>query len=473
MVAFILNNQLVRTDMPTGTPLVDYIRYEKDLMGTKIGCREGDCGACTVLEGDLVNGRVHYKSIVSCLTPLGNVHGKHIVTIEGISMNRLSPIQQSFVKHAATQCGFCTPGFIMSLTGHSLQYDRSSPAKAIASISGNICRCTGYKSIEQAAGEISVLLSGKDLADPIGWLVGHRFLPPYFLDIPARLAELKEQIEPPASDGLMVAGGTDLMVQRAEGIADLQVNSLVNRYELKGISLADGMCCIGAATTFSEFEQSEVVNGIIPGIRDYLKLVSSETIRNMGTIAGNIVNASPIGDLTIMLLALDAVVTISNGYTQREVPLENFYFGYKSIDLRRGAGEYITRVSFPVLSRNAQFSFEKVSKRTHLDIASVNTALLVETDGNVVVGCRLSAGGVSPTPLYLHNTGRFFLGKTLNEDLLMNANLVMQGEISPISDIRGSEEYKRLLLRQLLYAHFFKLFPKRLDASRLLALPSK
>jgi xanthine dehydrogenase small subunit len=471
MVTFILNNQLVRTDMPTGTPLVDYIRYEKDLMGTKIGCREGDCGACTVLEGDLVNGRVHYKSIVSCLTPLGNVNGKHIVTIEGISMNSLSPIQHSFVKHAATQCGFCTPGFIMSLTGHSLQYDRSTPAKAIASISGNICRCTGYKSIEQAAGEISVLLSGKDLIDPIGWLVEHRFLPLYFLDIPARLADLKERVEPPPSDGPMVAGGTDLMVQRADEIADLQVNSLVSRHELKGISIADGMCCIGAATTFSEFEQSEVVNGIIPRIKDYLSYVSSETIRNMGTIAGNIVNASPIGDLTIMLLALDAVVTISNGDAQRQVPLKNFYLGYKSIDLRRETGEYIARVSFPVLSRNALFSFEKVSKRTHLDIASVNTALVVEMVGKVVVSCRLSAGGVNPIPLYLHNTSRFLEGKTLNEDLLTKANLVMQDEIAPISDIRGSEGYKRLLLRQLLYAHFLKLFPSNLDANRLLAVP--
>ena len=126
MITFILNNQLVSSDKPAGTSLLDFIRYEMDLPGTKIGCREGDCGACTVLEGTLNNGKVNYKSIVSCLTPLGNVHGKHIVTIEGINMEHLSPVQKAFVDNAATQCGFCTPGFVMSLTAYCLSKEKST-----------------------------------------------------------------------------------------------------------------------------------------------------------------------------------------------------------------------------------------------------------------------------------------------------------------------------------------------------------
>ncbi|MFO7829999.1 MAG: 2Fe-2S iron-sulfur cluster-binding protein, partial [Bacteroidales bacterium] len=135
MITFILNNKTIQTHQHPGTSLLDFIRYDKHLPGTKIGCREGDCGACTVLEGTLMNGKVNYKSIVSCLTPLGNAQGKHIVTIEGINLKDLSPIQQSIVNHSATQCGFCTPGFIMSLTGHGLSNEKSDDEKTIASVS--------------------------------------------------------------------------------------------------------------------------------------------------------------------------------------------------------------------------------------------------------------------------------------------------------------------------------------------------
>ena len=177
MITFILNNKLIKTENHQGTTLLDFIRYEMNLPGTKIGCREGDCGACTVLEGTIKDDKVKYKSIVSCLTPLGNAHGKHIVTIEGINMKELSPVQNALVDHAGTQCGFCTPGFVMSLTGHSLSEETSDKEKVIASISGNICRCTGYKSIEKAAESISQLLKIKDINDPVKWLVENKHLP--------------------------------------------------------------------------------------------------------------------------------------------------------------------------------------------------------------------------------------------------------------------------------------------------------
>ena len=151
MIRFYLNNQLVETECPSGMVLVDFIREKRSLVGTKIGCREGDCGACTILVGSLINGQLKYKSITSCITPLGNVNGKHVVTVEGINLeDSLSPAQEEMVNQCGTQCGFCTVGFVMSLTGYGLECENPTPEMAISAIDGNICRCTGYKPIERA-----------------------------------------------------------------------------------------------------------------------------------------------------------------------------------------------------------------------------------------------------------------------------------------------------------------------------------
>lgn len=458
MISFILNNQLIKTNEPAGSSLLDFIRYGSNLPGTKVGCREGDCGACTVLEGKLAEGKVNYKSIVSCLTPLGNAQGKHIVTIEGIKMECLSPIQNSFVANAATQCGFCTPGFVMSLTAHSLSKEKSNKKKAIASISGNICRCTGYKSIERAAEDISKLLEDKNINNPVKWLVENKHLPDYFLTIPERLIEIDLTKQNYTPNSVIIAGGTDLMVQKAEELVDSNINFFQDRSDLKGIKVENGKCIIGAATTASEIEQSEAINKTIPELSSYFKLISSESIRNMGTIAGNIVNASPIGDLSIMFLALNAEVLI-DGSNSRAIPLKNLYLGYKKLNINKG--EIVKSIIFNLPTEPILFNFEKVSKRTHLDIASVNSAVQLIMNGENIKDCYLSAGGVSPIPLFLTKTCDFLKGKTLTGDIIHQANEVMQNEISPISDVRGSIEYKRLLLRQLFLAHFIKLFPDR------------
>jgi len=462
MISFILNNQLIKTDKPSGGSLLDFIRYESNLSGTKIGCREGDCGACTVLEGSLTDGIISYKSIVSCLTPLGNAHGKHIVTIEGIKMECLSPIQNSFVENAATQCGFCTPGFIMSLTAHSLTYEKSTKQRAIASVSGNICRCTGYKSIERAAEDISKLLQDKSINNPIEWLIENRYLPDYFINIPNRLSEIIDIQHNEKPNDVIIGGGTDLMVQKAEELVESNINLFQDRKDLKGIRIESGKCIIGAATTASEIEQSKIVQDIIPEISSHFKLISSEPIRNMGTIAGNIVNASPIGDLSIIFLALKAEVNLGS----RILPLKDFFLGYKKLDLHKD--EFVKSVDFTVPTEPIFFNFEKVSKRTHLDIASVNSAIHISMEGDKIKNCSISAGGVSPIPLFLAKTSDFLKGKKISSELIIQANEVMQGEISPIGDVRGSIEYKRLLLRQLLFAHFIKLFPNMVLAGELL-----
>ncbi|MBU8893535.1 MAG: FAD binding domain-containing protein [Bacteroidales bacterium] len=466
MITFILNNKLIQTENHKGTTLLDFIRYEEHLPGTKIGCREGDCGACTVLEGSFENNKVRYKSIVSCLTPLGNAHGKHIVTIEGINMKVLSPVQDAIVEHAGTQCGFCTPGFVMSLTGHGLTQEQSDKEKAIAAISGNICRCTGYKSIEKAAESISELLKVKDINDPVKWLVDNKYLPEYFIGIANRLNKIDVNQE--SSDiKYIIGGGTDLMVQKPEEIAETDISLFYHQNDLKGIEKNNDSIIIGAATNAGEIMKSSVIQEYIPDIKSHFTLISSEQIRNMGTIAGNFVNASPIGDLSVFFLALNASIILKESNNTRKIPLKDFFLDYKKLNLNKG--EYINSVVLPVPTQNFFFNFEKVSKRTHLDIASVNSAIYLKLNDDIIEHCSVSAGGVSAIPKYLSKTSEYLIGKKITNGTVIKANKIIQEEISPISDVRGTADYKRLLLRQLFFAHFIKLFPKSISLNELLS----
>lgn len=462
MIQFILNNRLVETDKKPGMSLLDYIRYEVGLPGTKVGCREGDCGACTVLIGELNNNKVDYKSIVSCLTPLVNVHGKHVVTIEGINLgNDLTPVQKAMVENAATQCGFCTPGFVMSFTGFCMNHEKPTTSRAIESVAGNICRCTGYKSIQRAAEDITRLMQDKDIKNPVDWLVSKGYLPKYFLSIPDKLAEIHSKTEIPNNFEMTVAGGTDLMVQKSDTVYDSALRPTKEIEHLQKIKFENQTCIIGGAATVTSLLQTEKLIQSIDGLRDYLMLVSSEPVRNIATIAGNIVNASPIADLSIMLLALNAQISSEIDGKVNTQPLDKLYTGYKQLKLQKG--ELITEIRFELPNANQQFNFEKVSKRQYLDIASVNSAMVIKVENNTITDCRISAGGVAPIPLYLQETSQFLIGKKISEQLFDEANDVMQNEISPIGDVRGTVEYKRLLLKQLLFAHFAKLFPDKMN----------
>ena len=465
MTTFILNKEIIQTTEGCGTSLLDFIRYSQDLAGTKIGCREGDCGACTVLEGQMEKDKIVYRSIVSCLTPLGNAHGKHIVTVEGLNMEKLSPVQQAMVDHNGSQCGFCTPGFIVSLTGHTLTYQPSDGVNAIDSVNGNICRCTGYKSIERAAISISNMLKDKNPQNPIEWLVRQQFLPAYFADIPKRLQTIQVNNEQAASGRQIMGGGTDLMVQKPDEMAEQPLDLFFDMEELKGIREKDGQIVIGAAATANDIMQSALINKHLPGIKQHFRLVSSDPIRNMGTIGGNIVNASPIADLVIYFLALNASVKLYDGVNYRMLPLRSLYLDYKKLAMQDG--EYIESVSFPIPEKPIAFNFEKVSKRTHLDIASVNTALYIKTHGEVVDECSVAVGGVSPIPLFLEKCSSFMIASKLDSKTLKDAAKILDSEISPISDVRGSKAYKRLLARQLFYAHFLELFPTKFSLHEL------
>lgn len=508
MIEFILNDQDITTSQPPGTTVLDFVRYHKNLKGTKIGCREGDCGACIVLVGELNCDRVQYRTMTSCLMPLANAAGKHIVSIEGINPENgeLTPVQQAIIDESGTQCGFCTVGFVMSLTGFCIDETAKTPEMAVSAVDGNICRCTGYKSIERAADLICDAVTQRhgdaEIAEAaskgeggvaegrggsLRLAIDKEIVPEYFSNIAERLGRFhrKADCQPPtANRQLFVGGGTDVYVQKPDAMAESDAEHLFYDEQLRGIRDTGEHIEIGASATVTDLLVSPIMQSIFPDLYKHLKLVSSTPIRNMATLAGNFVNASPIGDMTVWFLALDAEVTlekcgsphVSKGVT-RTLPLRNFYLGYKQ--LAKAADEIITTIRFRKPMGEFRFNFEKVSKRTYLDIATVNTAISLKSSppyarsevdaalggrgGSLsveytITDAHVSAGGVAPIPLYLKETSAFLNGKEVNAETVEKAIEIMQSEISPISDIRGTESYKRLLLRQLFTAHFVELF---------------
>ncbi|MFK5879545.1 MAG: FAD binding domain-containing protein [Flavobacteriaceae bacterium] len=476
MIQFILNNEVIKTSAHIGMTLLDFIREKKQLKGTKIGCREGDCGACTVLVGTPNGDDITYQSITSCISPLGNANGKHIVTIEGINLpEKLNVVQNAMVDNYATQCGFCTPGFVVSMTGYAINsVEENLNNNCTDSISGNICRCTGYKSIEKAGDLVSEKLQNCNANDKIDWLIQENFIPDYFNTIPEKLKQLaiaksEERMtgQSLGSVSQIVANGTDLYVQKADELSDTSVNLIGENQDLKGITLSENKISLGANTTVTEILEHKGLNVIFPKLKSFLKLVSSEQIRNMGTLGGNFVNASPIGDMSIFFLALNSSLSIkgSNGNI-RKIPFCDFHQDYKKVDLKEG--ELAHSISFSKLNNQTFFNFEKVSKRTHLDIASVNSAIKVSVKDDLISEVHISLGGVAAIPKYLKKTNEFLTGKSLAVVTIIKAEKILQSEISPISDVRGSADYKRLLAKQLFFAHFVELFPTKIGFKELI-----
>jgi len=459
-IRFILNDESIESYLHHGTVVLDFLRRDRRLTGTKEGCREGDCGACTVLLGELTGDRepiVRYRAVNSCLLPLGDIEGRHLVSIEGINPVHqeenaadaiaLTPVQSQLVEHGAIQCGFCTPGFVVSLTGYLLGHRRWSYEGAVDAVAGNICRCTGYASIKRAIADLLDQLRDvtdsrlQDSADApnlehLKTLITCGVVPEYFLTIPERLGSLEavgRQQRRSASHSV-VAGGTDLFVQRPEQLLEEDLSFLSTAPELRKVRMEKERLFLGAGISMEQVKEIPELKDRLPELTQALPLIASTPIRNRATLGGNIINASPIGDFTVMLLALGAVLGLKNGKAIREVPLEG------------------------------RFSFEKVSRRRYLDIASVNSAAWITVRGNQIVKVRLAAGGVAPIPLFLSRASASLEGQELTDGHIEQALELAQAEISPISDVRGSEQYKRLLLRQLLLAHFQKLFPEQMHA---------
>ncbi len=478
-VRFWLNNREIETTAPPGMLVLDFLRHRVELMGTKEGCKEGDCGACTVLIGELAGNNVYYRPVTSCLVPVGELHGKHLVTVEGLNMDHLTVVQDAIVTEGATQCGFCTPGIVVSLTYGLMEKGPDfSDADVKYMLSGHLCRCTGYASLLRAGKllqrQAMKLTTGDDQPTHIRAMIEREMLPAYFADIPEKLRRIPPRS---ASDGkhapaVFIAGGTDIYVQRGEELPEASV-SLLNLYpEMKGISRKGDRIQVGALTTFEEFANHPVIRQAIPDIKDYMLLNASLQIRNRATVGGNVVNASPIADMVIFLLALNAEVMLwesttswKEGKNLRKVALKDFYKGYKQLD--KSPTEVVTEILFPSPSDDEHIHFEKVSKRRHLDIASVNSAIRIRVTNGIIGQVHLSMGGVAPVPLFMRRTCEYLTGSPLTTDMLNAALDIAQQEISPISDIRGSADYKRLLTRNLIIAHFTELFPEKFSVREL------
>jgi len=411
--------------------------------------------------GEMKNGELLYRSATSCLMAIGNAEGKHIVTIEGTNIQGLNFIQQSFAEEGATQCGFCTPGFIVSLAGYALCKNEATYKGAIDAVNGNICRCTGYKSIERAVEKIAGKLGERKGADAITFGVENNFLPAYFTGIKDKLLALTKPINKDSNQNgslKYLGGGTDLYVQQHDTMPHTTIDFLFDKTHLNGITQVGNRCYLGAAESVTDIAESPIFQQHFSSLPQYIKLVSSTPIRNMATIAGNLVNASPIGDFTIFFLALNAQIVLSDGINTREMALNQFYKGYKQ--LAKNPDEFIEKIYFELPVHDTKFNFEKVCKRMHLDIASVNSAISLQVDNDIIAEAHLSAGGVGPVPFYLAKAAAFLKGKIVNETTVEELIIIAKDEISPISDARGTAAYKKFLLGQLIKAHFITMFPE-------------
>ncbi|MBU1098213.1 MAG: FAD binding domain-containing protein [Bacteroidetes bacterium] len=460
-INFILNDKPVSTTALKGLVLLDFLRKEKRLTGTKEVCKEGDCGACAIVLGELINGEILYKTVNSCLYPLGNVEGKHVVTIEGINQNGFTPIQKYIIDESASQCGFCTPGFIISLTTYFLSNKEYDIDTAIDAIGGNICRCTGYLSIKRSVAKmLDYIAANRSVGDlHIDSLIRLKIIPEYFKNIHRALSLIDNPnpIRGKTNYEKIIGGGTDLYVQQADSLLDKNI-LFVGKKKRSEITLSKNEVKISGSITFEEFNQSSLIKTYLPQINDYMKLIASLPIRNTATLAGNIINASPIGDMSIILLALDSRVVLTKGKSRRKVFLKDLYKGYKSLD--RSIDELVSEIRFKIPGENNKFNFEKVSKRTHLDIATVNSAINLVYKNKKIFSASLSFGGVAPVPLYLKNTSEYLVDKEIDASLVIEIISIAQSEISPITDIRGSVQYKRLLVSQIIKKHFITLFPE-------------
>ena len=455
---FAINDELIEVERPTGVPLLDYLRQEARLTGVKHACREGDCGSCVVMVGGPGTGETHYEIVTSCLVPLGSMEGRHVVTVEGLKGPSPGRLHRAFAENGASQCGFCTPGFIVSFTCHLLEAGIWDLEPAVEAVAGNICRCTGYSSIVRAMAEVLAhLATAVRPEEPrIQALVRENVLPEYFDRIDDKLADFNSPTETvPHPSQTIVGGGTDLYVQRPVELSSVDV-FIVRKKDADPIWRDEKHTYLAGTATAEDMKRSKVLAQTIPGVDRAMALMGSLPIRNRATIAGNLVNASPIGDMTIMLLALNAEICLSLGKEDRILDLSKFFHGYKQLDIR--PAEFVEWVRFSSPESETHFNFEKVSKRTHLDIASVNTAMSLVMGGGRIAQAGISAGGVGPVPMRLEATSSFLQGREPDENTANEASRIAQSEVSPISDVRGSADYKKLLLGQLVLAHFNVLF---------------
>jgi xanthine dehydrogenase small subunit len=477
---FLANDGAIDAEAWELAPALDFIRRDLGLTGTKEGCREGDCGACAVLVGERRGGAFSYRAMPSCLLVLGELEGRHLVTIEGLAAAgspgqggayaRLTPVMRAIAEANGSQCGFCSPGFVVSLTAYLMSGSPLTVDGAIASVEGNLCRCTGYGSIKRAAARLVEEFSGlpPDALARLDALVKAGVVPASCAafargGLSADDAGAEGAREGAAPAALALGGGSDYLVHNPEpDESAIGSSRLLDREPaLRRVRREGEVLAIGAALSWSDFFSCPEVRELVPGIEAFEAVLASPLVRARATLGGNIANASPVGDLTSMLMALGASVRLeppTRAQAARELPLDRLFLGYKKLDLR--PGEIISTILIPASRPYARFNFEKLSKREHLDIAAVNSAAMFELEGERrVARARISAGGVAPVPLLLAKASAYLEGRTIDADAALEAARIAASEASPIGDVRGSADYRRRLLERLVLAHFVRLFP--------------
>jgi xanthine dehydrogenase small subunit len=462
-ICFLLNGDEIRlADIKPDETLLDYLRLRRSLKGTKEGCAEGDCGACTVLVGRLHGGKLVYESVNACIRFLGSLDGTHIVTIEYLreAGGKLHPVQQAMVDFHGSQCGFCTPGFVMSLYGLWMRSPNPANAEIEKALQGNLCRCTGYEAIVRAANAISDY--GKVAKDPLhaerkkviakldamkdGARIEigadkRRLIVPADADDLAKLLEA----EPTAT---VVAGSTDVGLWVTKQMRDISpVIFIAGLDELKSIAETNGVISIGAGVTYTE--AFEMLAKRIPPLGALINRIGGEQVRNMGTIGGNIANGSPIGDTPPPLIALGATLTLRKGKKRRTIPLEDFFIAYGKQD--RQPGEFVEAVHVPVPAKGHHFAIYKITKRRDEDItATLGTFhLTLAKDGTVDDVC-IAYGGMAATPKRALNVEKALIGKVWNEETAIAAMPAFADDFTPLTDMRASAEYRALAARNLL-----------------------
>ena len=469
-IRFLLNDgEVSLSDVRPGETLLDFLRLERHLKGTKEGCAEGDCGACTVLVGRLTrNGGLVYESVNACIRFVGSLDGCHVVTVEHPAGRdgALHPVQQALVDFHGSQCGFCTPGFVMSLYGLWMQSPEPTDRQIEEALQGNLCRCTGYEPIIRAARAISGY--GPAGADP---LLAERERTVVRLSalrdgarveigegrdrlvVPAGSDDFAEVLESePAAT--VVAGSTDVGLWVTKQMRDIAPTIFIAGLDdLKAVSLKDGVVTIGAAVTYTE--AAGFLSQCIPELGTLIARIGGQQVRNMGTIGGNIANGSPIGDMPPALIALGARLTLRKGAVRRTILLEDFFIAYGRQD--RQPGEFVEAVEVPLPAAGEAFAVYKVTKRRDEDITATLGAfrLALSADGTVA-SIHIAYGGMAATPKRASAVEAALVGRPWTETTVEAAMQKYAEDFTPLTDMRATAEYRALAARNLLLRFYME-----------------